>query len=220
MADTVAFDVIGTLLSLDRARAALASVGAPEDTLPVWFGTSLRDYFAISHAGDYVPFVKVLAADLKRALKEVGIDLTEDAVNEVMGSLGDLDLNDGAKEAFEHLSGAGFQIVTLTNGSAEFTSAALARHGLEEGVAHVLSCDEVRVSKPHPRVYEMAQRVSDGDVWMVASHAWDIAGAALAGLRTAFVGERDDYPDIFPAPEIVASDLRSASERIVAARNT
>ena len=44
--------------------------------------------------------------------------------------------------------------------------------------------------------------------------------AALAGLRTAFVGERDDYPDIFPAPEIVASDLRSASERIVAVRNT
>jgi 2-haloacid dehalogenase len=216
MADTVAFDVIGTLLSLDRARAALASVGAPDSTLPVWFGTSLRDYFAISHAGDYVPFAQVLRADLLRALKEAGFDTTEDAVNKVMGSLGELELNDGAKEAFEHLSGAGFQIVTLTNGSAEFTSAALTRHGLEDGVSHVLSCDDIRVSKPHPRVYEMAQRVSDGAVWMVASHAWDIAGAALAGLRTAFVGERDDYPEIFPAPEIVAPHLRSAAERIVA----
>jgi 2-haloacid dehalogenase len=53
---------------------------------------------------------------------------------------------------------------------------------------------------------------------MVASHAWDIAGAALAGLRTAFVGERHDYPDIFPAPEVVASDLQSAAERITAVR--
>jgi 2-haloacid dehalogenase len=220
MPDTVAFDVIGTLLSLDRARAALTSVGAPDNTLPVWFGTSLRDYFAISHAGDYAPFAQVLKADLRRALKEAGVDPTENAVNDVMGSLGDLDLNDGAEDAFKHLSGAGFQIVTLTNGSAEFTRTALERHGLEEGVAHVLSCDDVRVSKPHPRVYELAQRVSDGDVWMVASHAWDIAGAALAGLRTAFVGERDDYPDIFPAPEIVASDLRSAAERIVAVRKT
>ena len=218
MADTVAFDVIGTLLSLDKARAALTSIGAPDNTLPVWFGTSLRDYFAISHAGDYVPFARVLSADLRRALKEVGVDPADAAVDEVMGSLGRLDLNDGAKEAFDQLSAAGFQIVTLTNGSAEFTSAALERFGLRGVVAHVLSCDEIRVSKPHARVYEMAKKVSEGEVWMVASHAWDIAGAALAGLRTVFVGAPGDYPEIFPPPEIVTPDLATAATTIVATR--
>jgi 2-haloacid dehalogenase len=219
MADTVAFDVIGTLLSLDGARTALSSVGAPDNSLAVWFPTSLRDYFAISHAGGYVPFAEVLSADLRRALKEVGVDPTDDAVDEVMGSLGRLELNEGAADAFAELSDAGFQIVTLTNGSAEFTAAALERTGLREQVAHVLSCDEIRVSKPHPRVYELAQKVSDGEVWMVASHAWDIAGASAAGLRTAFVGDRDDYPDIFPAPEIVAPDLHTAARAIVSAAN-
>jgi 2-haloacid dehalogenase len=218
MADTVAFDVIGTLLSLERARAALASVGAPDGTLAIWFGFSLRDYFAVSHAGSYVPLAEVLRADLARALKEVEVAPTEDAITEVMGALANLDLNDGAERAFDILSEAGFQIVTLTNGSAEFTRGALERVGLAGNVAHVLSCDEIRVGKPHPRVYEMAKNVSEGEVWMVASHAWDIAGAGLAGLRTAFVGEPGDYPEIFPTPDIVAPDLAAAARSIVATR--
>jgi 2-haloacid dehalogenase len=218
MADMVAFDVIGTLLSLDRARAALASVGAPDGTLAIWFGWSLRDYFATSHAGSYQPLVEVLRADLPRALNEVNVAPSEDAIDEVMGSFGELDLNDGAKEAFEILSDAGFQIVTLTNGSEEFTRAALDRTGLAGPVAHVLSCDEIRIGKPHPRVYEMAKSVSDGEVWMVASHAWDIAGASLAGLHGVFVGSSDNYPEIWPAPEIVVPDLVGAARAIVATR--
>ncbi|MGH2788876.1 MAG: HAD-IA family hydrolase [Actinomycetota bacterium] len=217
MADTVAFDVIGTLLSLDRARAALASVGAPVDTLAVWFASSLRDYFAISHSGDYVPLAQVLRADLTRALKEVGIEPSEGVLGEVMGAMSELEATPSAAEAFERLAGAGFEIVTLTNGSAEFTASALDRVGLRDHVAHILSCDEIRVGKPHRSVYEMARNVSNGDVWMVAGHAWDIAGAARAGLRTAFVGGAEDYPDIFDAPEIVAPDLTEAAAAIVAA---
>jgi 2-haloacid dehalogenase len=216
MADTVVFDVIGTLLSLDRARAALASVGAPVDTLAVWFASSLRDYFAISHSGAYVPLAQVLRADLKRALKDAGVEPKEGAIDDVMGSMGALEAVPGAAEAFDRLKGSGFQIVTLTNGSVEFTAAALDRVGLRQHVSHILSCDEVRVGKPHPTVYEMAKNVSDGDVWMVAGHAWDIAGATRAGLRTAFIGDSGDYPDIFDAPEIVAPDLTEAAAAIVA----
>lgn len=49
-------------------------------------------------------------------------------------------------------------------------------------------------TKPHPEVYNLELKKARGDVWMVAVHAWDIAGAARAGLRTAFITQEEkDY---------------------------
>jgi 2-haloacid dehalogenase len=51
---------------------------------------------------------------------------------------------------------------------------------------------------------------------MVAAHAWDIAGAACAGLRTAFITkEEKDYLGVYPQPEVIASDLVEAANQIV-----
>ena len=53
--------------------------------------------------------------------------------------------------------------------------------------------------------------------WFVAAHWWDIAGAAGAGLRTAWVS-RDDraYPGAVPQPELRAPDLLAAARAIIA----
>jgi 2-haloacid dehalogenase len=51
---------------------------------------------------------------------------------------------------------------------------------------------------------------------MVAAHAWDIAGAACAGLRTAFINQEEkDYLGVYPQPEVIASDLVEAANQIV-----
>ena len=53
---------------------------------------------------------------------------------------------------------------------------------------------------------------------MVAAHAWDIAGAARAGLRTAFITQQEkEYLTIYPQPEIVASNLVTAASEIAEA---
>ncbi len=54
---------------------------------------------------------------------------------------------------------------------------------------------------------------------MVAARAWDIAGAALAGLRTAFVTEMEgSYLDgVYPAPDAVAPSLPAAVDRVLRA---
>ena len=51
---------------------------------------------------------------------------------------------------------------------------------------------------------------------MIAAHAWDIAGAACAGLQTAFITkEEKDYLGVYPQPEVIASDLVEATNRIL-----
>ena len=53
---------------------------------------------------------------------------------------------------------------------------------------------------------------------MVAAHAWDIAGAACAGLRTVFITlEEKDYLDVYPQSEVIASNLVEAANQIVEA---
>ena len=56
---------------------------------------------------------------------------------------------------------------------------------------------------------------------MVAAHAWDIAGAACAGLRTAFITQEEkDYLSVYPQPEVVANDLIEAANQLLEGRAT
>lgn len=218
-APTIAFDVLGTMFSLDRTRRELAEVGAPEDTLELWFSQMLRDAFALSHAGDYRPMREVLEATLKRLFTNLGIEVDSGSVGRVMASFGELDPVPDAEEACQKLAGAGWRLVTLTNGSEDLTRRLLSRAGLEPLFAAVLSCDVVRKTKPHPDVYRMAKEHADGELWLIAAHAWDVMGAARAGLRTVWVSALEkEYPAaIFPQPDIVAPGLAGAADRLLEA---
>lgn len=199
---TVAFDIIGTLFSLDKVRAEL-----PANTLEKWFAGGLRDYFSISHSGAYTPLADVLRATLP----------PDADAERVMSAFRSLDPAPEAEDAIHRLGEQDTKVLALTNGSEELTRGLLERVGLDKHFAALLSCDSIQISKPHPRVYALARDLAEGELWMAASHPWDIAGAARAGLLTAWISEgRGAYPGIFPAPDIVASDLGVAAGEILA----
>ena len=52
----VAFDVVETLFSLEAVRERLVGVGAPTNSLELWFARMLRDALAVTAAGGYVSF--------------------------------------------------------------------------------------------------------------------------------------------------------------------
>lgn len=217
MSTTVAFDVIGTLFSLDRLRSELRRLGAPDQALELWFAQSLRDYFALSHAGGYVPLLDVLRAALPRTLSLFGLAVDGDRADQVVARMAELDLAPGAREACSALRDAGFTLVALSNGSLESTTGLLQRAGIADHFAAVRSCDEAGVSKPGQAAYDLAREVADGQPWMVAAHAWDIAGAQRAGLRTAWVATvESEYLAAYPPPEIEGSDLAEVADKLLA----
>jgi 2-haloacid dehalogenase len=190
---TVAFDVIGTLYSLDRVRATFGADGALER----WLAGGLRDYFAVSHSGGYVPFKDVLADGLDGELRP-----------RVMEAMLDLEPARGGAECCRQLYDEGWRIMTLTNAGEAMTRALLERAGLADLFHAVLSCDSISTSKPHPDVYALAAREAVGELWMVASHPWDLGGASRAGLHTAWVQpEGARWPTYLPPPELEAGDL-------------
>jgi 2-haloacid dehalogenase len=214
--DTVAFDVIGTMFSLERVRHEITSRGAPPHALDLWFVESLRDYFSISHSGAYEPLANVLRATLPRSFATAGVNASEEDVAAITGAFRELEPVDGVGEACDEFIEAGWRLVTLTNGSEELTGALLERAGLTRHFSAMLSCDSIRISKPHPDVYAMARKEATGSLWLLASHAWDVAGAKRAGLRAAFVGTDGVYPSVFPGPDVIEPDLPSAARSILA----
>jgi 2-haloacid dehalogenase len=217
VAPTVAFDVIGSLFSLERLREPIRRLGAPDAALEVWFAQSLRDFFAWSHAGGYVPLAEVLDAALPRTLAALGVDTDAPGRATVIDTLAELEPAPGAAEACAVLTEAGCRLVALTNGSRDFASGLLERAGLDRHFAAIHSCDDVRTSKPAPVVYGMVDRAAGEDTWMVAAHAWDVAGAQRAGLRGAWVaGSERMFSAAFPPPDVTGEDLADVARRLLA----
>ena len=70
----VIFDIIRTCFSLDKLRKRLVELGVLPHALELWFAQTLRDAFALPHAGSYRPLKEVLEAELPRTLKVLGIE--------------------------------------------------------------------------------------------------------------------------------------------------
>lgn len=218
MKNTVVFDIIGTCFSLSKPRAKLVEFGAPTYALDLWFAQTLRDAFALSHAGGYKPLKQVLEAELPRTMQMLNVNLATTHLASIIESFAELDLQPEALEAFKILNDAGWRLVALTNGSENSTRQLLERANAIDYFDSIFSCDAVEKTKPHPDVYNLVKSNTVIATWMIAAHAWDIAGAARAGLKTAFINKQEkDYLAIYPPPEIVALDLVAAANKIVEA---
>lgn len=103
-----------------------------------------------------------------------------------------------------------FQLAVLTNSSGAEASEKLEALGVRDRFEFVAGTDEVRTFKPDPRVYRLGLEhagVEAADACMVAAHAWDLLGAARAGLRTAYLEREKPWPSMLAEPDHQAPDL-------------
>ncbi|WP_413167947.1 HAD family hydrolase [Capilliphycus salinus ALCB114379] len=223
---TVAFDMIGTCFNLNKPKQRLVELGLPTYALQLWFAQTLRDAFALSHAGGYQPLNQMLEAELPRTLKLFNVEIDPERQAHVLSAFNELELETGALEAFQRLTEAGWRLVALTNGGIESTHNLLEKAGalpyFADSVAWrpkgaiVRSCDEIQITKPHQDVYQLLGQNASGEIWMIAAHAWDIAGAIRAGLKTAFITSSEgSYLSAYPQPDVMASGLIEAVNQIL-----
>jgi 2-haloacid dehalogenase len=105
----------------------------------------------------------------------------------------------------------------LTQSAADAAETVLRNAGIREHFEHVLSAPDAGTFKPEDLAYNYAlERCGAGDAWFVAGHWWDVAGAAYAGLRTAWISRTDiAYPAAMPPPEISGADLAAVVTALI-----
>ena len=108
----------------------------------------------------------------------------------------------------------------LSNGNPEMLRTLAADAGLADRLDAVVSADEVGAFKPTPSVYHNAADRLDrepGDCVLVSGNAWDVAGAASAGLGTAWVNRRNDPPErVGGGPDVVGESLSAVADELLA----
>ena len=94
-------------------------VGAPPELARLWFATLLRDGFALAAAGDAARFGEIRTGVLAALLRAAGVADPEATAARLASAVADLPLHPDVVEGIRALRGAGYRLVTLSNGSAQ-----------------------------------------------------------------------------------------------------
>jgi 2-haloacid dehalogenase len=217
--EVVVFDVNETLSDMAPLAARFEEVGAPGHLAATWFAALLRDGFALSVTGREQAFSRIGAGALRSVLAAAGVEgPLEEKIQRVLAGLTQLGLHPDVAGGVRALHGAGFRLVTLTNGSTEVAERLLSGAGIAEQFERLLSVEEAGRWKPAAAAYEYAARMCGvplGRMLLVAVHPWDIDGAVHAGMGAAWLNRRGlPYPDYFVEPQFTAVSLTGLAEQI------
>ncbi len=206
-ADAVVFDAYGTLFDLHAIEAACARVTADPATMSaLWRRAQLETTWLRSLMGRYEDFWRITEATLEHAAAAVGARLDLEGRRALMDAWLELPAFPDAAAALHRL--APRPLAVLSNGTPGMLEAALDAAGLLGRFAHVLSADEVRVFKPAPEVYALAERrlgMERRRILFVSGNAWDAAGAKAFGMAVAWVDRAGT-----PAHRLTEFDLHVA----------
>ncbi|MGZ3356965.1 MAG: haloacid dehalogenase type II [Isosphaeraceae bacterium] len=218
--EVIFFDVNETLLDLTPLKESVGeTLGGRPELAPLWF-TTLLQYSLVSTVADrYNNFDEIGAACLRMVAKSLGLELGGDAVERCLALMRSLPPHPDVVPALERLRDAGFRLATLTNSSKSAVVDQMQNAGLARFFESLLSVEEVGLYKPHTHVYRWAARrvgVDVSECLFVAAHGWDVAGAAWAGMRTAFIARpgQQVFP-LGPATDIAVPSFKGLPDALV-----
>lgn len=213
------FDVNETLLDLSALDPHFARVFGDAGVRQLWFTQVLQSGLVSTVLNTYTDFGSIGATALTMIATRRGVQLSDHDRQDILGTMRHLPPHPDVRAGLDRLQAAGLRLATLTNSTSEVAEAQMRHAGLDHYFEQVLSADSVRRLKPAPETYRMAAERLGVDVSgmrLIATHAWDIAGAMHVGCSAAFVARRAMVLDpLFPPPDIVGDNLIDVAEQIM-----
>ncbi len=219
MAKALFFDVNETLLDLQPLEESVSeALGGRRELLPLWFRMMLHYSLVATVGEEYRDFGEIGAAVLIMLARREGTEIDPDQARRALLPLRSLPPHPDVAPGLQALKKKGYRLYTLTNSSKDGVRSQMEHAGLSSFFDEILSVEAVQIFKPHVHVYKWAVRrigLQPMEAMMVAAHGWDVAGAAWAGMQTAFVSRpgQQIYP-LAEAPDIVVKDILHLSERL------
>jgi len=217
------FDVNETLLDLTPLNDSIDSVLLEHNASTLWFTTMLQYALVMTVSDQYAPLQNIGASVLVMMAKDRDVNLSEDDAKSALLPLLSLPSHPDVRPALMKLRDAGFRMATLTNSSSAGSSSQLEYAGIAEFFEKQLSVESTRKFKPHRDVYRWASdemAVRPEECMLIAAHPWDVAGAAWAGMRAAFIARvsNQTFPPAKPV-ECRSSDMDALATQLLAMNN-
>ncbi|HZM36476.1 MAG TPA: haloacid dehalogenase type II [Burkholderiales bacterium] len=186
--DALVFDAYGTLydpLSVAR-RGESFWPGKGQALSALWRSKQLEYTWQRTLMQRYVPFSQVTREALAYACEALGLELSPQRMEALMGEYLMLACYPDVEAALGKLSG--YRTAILTNGSPDMIEPLVQHSGLRFDA--VLSVDAVKLFKPAPQVYELASaqlNVPARRIGFVSSNCWDAMGAKSFGFAVYWI---------------------------------
>ena len=208
----VIFDLNGTLTDP-------AGIGEPWGTPELGaevLQTAIQYAMVDTILGAYRDFSEHVASALKMHVARRSLDGAH--IDDALARARRLDPFPDAAAALELLRTAGNRLAVLTNSGAASGRAMLEACGLAGHFEAILGVDAVQRFKPHPATYRYALDALGANArhtFMVAAHAWDVAGALHAGLQGAWIAHDERaYPELGIKPAVTGETLMEVAAAI------
>jgi 2-haloacid dehalogenase len=184
--DALVFDAYGTLYDVHSVvrRCETCFPGKGTQLSQLWRAKQLEYTWQRSLMQRYVPFSEITREALAYSCAALGLDAATH-MEELMGEYLRLAPFPEVPAALERLT---MKRAILSNGSPDVLEPLVRNSGLRFDA--VLSVDELRIYKPAPHVYELAERrlnVAKERIGFVSSNCWDALGARSYGFRAYWI---------------------------------
>ncbi|HJS95095.1 MAG TPA: haloacid dehalogenase type II [Solirubrobacteraceae bacterium] len=209
----ILFDLNGTLTDPGAIGGAW---GAPDLGVAV-LAAAVQSAMVDAILGNSRAFSEHVEAALRDEVGRLGLE--PERIDEALEAAAALPAFADTAPGLDAMAGAGLRLVVLTNSGADAARRTLEANGLAERFERILGVDAVGSFKPDPAVYRYALEELGCDaheVTFVSAHAWDLAGAAHAGMRSAFVRRDEPWASAYPRPDIEATTLPGIATALAA----
>ncbi len=188
----------------------------------MWRTKQLQYTLLRSMMNRYRDFWQVTQDGLVFAAHALELDLDADKRARLMDAYMTLAAFPDVKPGLQQLKAMGLRLAVLSNGEPKMLESAARSAGIADLLDAVISVDEIRVFKPSPRVYDLAEtrlNTPKGSIGFVTSNNWDAHGAGSAGLTTFWIQRAAAEPAEelgYPAAHVVRllTDLAALVRRV------
>ena len=192
MANTLAFDVYGTLIDTASVTKTLNKhLGdRTAEFSRLWREKQLEYSFRRGLMQNYRDFSVCTRNALDYACQYFQAEITEIDKLTLMDEYRTLPPFSDVEEGLSKLNSSAFRMFAFSNGRVQDVSSLLKNANIYHYFEGIISVDEVRSFKPNPAVYGHFLRRSEAvgsEAWLISSNPFDVIGAISAGISAAWI---------------------------------
>ena len=194
----IVFDAFGTLFDVNSAaEKSKNKIGNKwENFANFWRTTQLEYTWLRSLMKKHKNFWQITEDSLDKSMETFHID--KSLRNDLLNFYKELSPYPEVKNVLENLKKKSFKLAILSNGTPELLNHLVKSSDLENLFDDIFSIEEVKIYKPHPKVYDIPvnkYKVSKGEITFLSANTWDVSGAGNYGYNSIWVNRNNSVFD-------------------------
>jgi 2-haloacid dehalogenase len=196
---SVVFDAYGTLFDVNSAAEKCKDkIGDRwEEFANFWRTTQLEYTWLRSLMKRHRNFWEITEDSLDKSMKMFNIN--KSMRNELLNLYKILSPYPEVEQVLNNLKKRKFKLAILSNGTPALLRELVTSNGLNNFFDDLFSIEEVKVYKPHSKVYEIPVKKYDlkaDEIFFLSANTWDVSGGGNYGYNSIWVNRNKSVFDI------------------------